>query len=174
MGDPYVGEIRLFANIDSQMPEGWLECDGKVLQIAQYKPLFALIGTLYGGDGTTTFKLPDLRGRVPMQFVNPTFPFASTGGEATHTLALAEMPAHNHPLMASTSPGTQDYAVANLLANTSGTALYETGSNPNSPLTQMDPYQIADAGGGLPHENMQPYCALRFCISNIGTFPTRN
>jgi len=168
MSDQYIGEIRLFANQDAQIPAGWLECDGKSLNVADYKALFSLIGTIYGGNGSTTFALPDMRGRAPMQFVAPDFPFASKGGEVAHTLIAAEMPSHAHSLMALSSAGTQAAAVGNMLGS-AGTALYQSAGTP----VQMDPNQIGTTGAGAAHENMQPYVALRFCISTTGMYPTR-
>ena len=169
MGDPYIAEIRIFANI--AVPTGWLECNGAILQIADNKALFSLIGTSYGGDGTTTFALPDMRGRVPMQSVAPTFPFASAGGEITHTLVTAEMPSHSHVVQASVSNGAQPAPVGNVFAVSLGPSLYQP---PDANRVQMDPNQIGNAGSGTAHENMQPYVALLFCISTTGVFPSRN
>jgi len=168
MADPYVGEIRIFAN--QAVPAGWLECNGATLQVADNKALFSLIGNFYGGDGVNTFALPDMRGRVPMQ-CNPTYPFASTGGETTHTLVTAEMPTHSHALQASTASGTQATPAGNVLAVSITPPLYQP---PDANRVQMDANQVGSAGGGAAHQNMQPYVALLFCISTTGTFPSRN
>src|SRR6266481_8082864 len=113
MAQPYVGEIRMFAG--NFAPAGWMFCEGQLLPISQYETLFNLIGTTYGGDGQSTFALPDLRGRLPLHFGNG-FTLAETGGAETVTLTTQQIPAHTHAMIASTAPGTQNAPSNNLTA----------------------------------------------------------
>lgn len=172
MGTPYVGEIRLFAG--NFEPAGWSFCDGRLLPISENETLFNLIGTTYGGDGQSTFALPDLRGRVPIHFgtgpgLGNRF-FGSSGGVEEVTLTTAQIPAHNHPLGASsalaTLPGPGGAVPAQ--SRQAGVDLYLE----DSPSVSMAPTSIGAVGGSQPHENMQPYLGLNYIISLFGIFPS--
>jgi len=169
MAQPYVGEIRIFAG--NFAPAGWMFCDGQLLPISENEPLFNLIGTTYGGDGQSTFALPDLRSRVPIHFGNG-FVLAETGGVEEVTLTVNQIPAHSHPLLA-TNGGQQLHPANNttLAASTSTqalTAIY--GNGPNN--TTLVPSSITTTGGSQPHSNIQPTLALNFIISLFGIFPS--
>ena len=171
MSQPYVGEIRLFAG--NFAPNGWAFCDGQLLSIADNVVLFELIGTTYGGDGQTTYALPDLRGRVPVhQGSNgqSNYVAGESGGAETVTLAAGQMPAHRHSMLASTSPAGATHGPAEVLGSSTAMRLYGTGT-PNMP---MDPNAIAQVGGGQPHGNMPPFVALSYVVSLFGIFPSQN
>ena len=171
MSQPYVGEIRLFAG--NFAPNGWAFCDGQLLSIAENVVLFDLIGTTYGGDGQTTYALPDLRGRVPVhQGSNGQSNYAvgESGGLETVPLTADQMPAHRHPMLASTSPASATHGPAEVLGSSSAMRLYGTGT-PDMP---MDPNAIAQVGGGQPHDNMPPFVALSYIVSLFGIFPSQN
>jgi microcystin-dependent protein len=168
MAEPYIGEIRMFAG--NFAPADWMFCDGQLLPISENEALFALIGTTYGGDGQTTFALPDLRGRVPVHQAAAlgTRTIGETGGVENVTLTIAQMPAHSHAMRASS-------AVANLATpqnNVTGQAaakLYRGGS----PSVSLPPQSLAVAGGVQPHENFQPYLCVSFIIAVFGIFPSQ-
>ncbi len=166
MAQPYVGEIRMFAG--NFAPAGWMFCEGQLLPISEYETLFNLIGTTYGGDGQSTFALPDLRGRVPLHFGNG-FTLAETGGVETVTLTVSQIPAHSHPLLASTSTATDANAVSNLLSQATGFFPYV---NVN-PSVAMSAASIGSTGGSQPHDNFQPYLCVDFIISLFGIFPSQ-
>jgi microcystin-dependent protein len=163
MAEPFMGEIRQFAF--GVVPKGWLPCNGQLLPIAQNQALFSLLGTTYGGDGRTTFQLPDLRGRLPLGFSQATA-LGTTGGETAHALTTGETPTHTHAVQASSVAGS-----ASLLQNTywAGAMSYAPAANGS-----MAPTAIGVTGGGQPHDNMQPYSAVSFCIALNGIFPSRN
>lgn len=172
MAQPYVGEIRMFAG--NFAPSGWQFCDGALLPIAENDTLFTLIGTTYGGDGESTFQLPDLRGRLPMhQGANPatltSYVLGQQGGVETVTLTVQQMPNHSHTLTATTATGTQKNPGGNVLANSQGAQPYIEESADAALHTQA----LAPAGGNQPHENRQPYLGLNFIISLFGIFPTQ-
>lgn len=171
MGDPYLGEIKLFSF--DWAPRGWAMCNGQLLPINQNQALFSLLGTTYGGDGRTTFALPDFRSRVPRHFLPNTYPLGAAGGEAAHTLTVAELADHVHPAQGTSDPATVATPGGNLLAavdpTTFGSA-YQGGSN----LVAMAPQALTNAGGSQPHENRQPYLCLNFCIALVGVFPSQN
>lgn len=167
MSEPYVGEIRLFAG--NFAPQGWAFCDGQIMSIAQSAVLFALIGTIYGGDGQTTFALPDLRGRVPVHQGNGYVP-GQQGGLETVTLAANQMPAHRHAMNASTSPASATQGPSQVLGSSAAMRLYGSGT----PTMAMDANAIAPSGGGQAHENMPPFVALNYIISLFGIFPSRS
>ena len=168
---PYLGEIMLFAG--NFAPVGWMACDGQVLSIALYQALFSILGTNFGGDGRTTFGLPDLRGRAPIHFGQGPGLSAHAVGEMSGveavTLLSSQMPAHNHPAVADSGVGTSD-APANLVParNAAGAPQYAVGNG-----TAMSAAHIGVAGGGLPHNNMPPYLVMTYCIAITGVFPTR-
>lgn len=166
MAQPYVGEVRMFAG--NFAPAGWMFCDGQLLPIAENETLFNLIGTTYGGDGQTTFALPDLRGRLPVHQGNG-FVLAQSGGAETVTLAVANLPAHSHSLLASTSIADATSPTNKVLAQPNAVNLYFAGS----PAVAMAPTSITPAGGSQPHENFMPYLCIHFIISLFGIFPSQ-
>jgi microcystin-dependent protein len=171
VSEPYVGEIRMFGG--SFAPQGWAFCDGRLLPIAEYTVIFNLIGTTYGGDGITTFGLPDLRGRVPVhQGSNgaTTYVIGQSAGNENVTLNTNQLPSHNHVLQAGTTAGTQASPSNNALAGSSSLAFYTT----DAPATAMAPSGVGVSGGSLPHNNMQPFLCVSFIISLFGVFPTQN
>lgn len=165
MAQPYVGEIRLFAG--NFAPNGWLLCDGALLPISEYETLFQLIGTTYGGDGQTTFQLPDLRGRVLVHQGNG-FTLGETGGAETVALTAPQIPAHTHALQATSSIATRSNPSGGVPAQTSTYDAYQ--STPAT--TAMAPQSIAAVGGSQPHENLQPYLCINSIISLFGIFPS--
>jgi microcystin-dependent protein len=164
MAQPYVGEIRMFAG--NFAPAGWMFCEGQLLPISENETLFNLIGTTYGGDGQSTFALPDLRGRLPLHQGNG-FILAETGGAEEITLTVNQIPSHSHPLLCSTSIANDANATANVVAEPS---LFTTFIAAN-PLVVMAPQSVGSAGGSQPHTNFQPYLCVDFIISLFGLFP---
>jgi microcystin-dependent protein len=165
MAQPYVGEIRMFAG--NFAPAGWMFCEGQLLPISENETLFNLIGTTYGGDGQSTFALPDLRGRIPVHQGNG-FILAENGGAEEITLTVQQIPAHTHPLLATTSVATDITASGRLPAQTGTFDFYQT----TSASTAMAPQAISPVGGSQPHTNFQPYLCINFIISLFGIFPS--
>jgi len=168
MAQPYVGEIRMFAG--NFAPAGWMFCEGQLLPISEYETLFNLIGTTYGGDGQSTFALPDLRGRIPIHFGNG-FTLAETGGVETVSLTVSQIPAHSHPLLGSTAFATTTAVQANVAATPSVVNISAYGTD--QPTTSVSPASVASTGGSQPHDNFQPYLCLDFIISLFGIFPSQ-
>lgn len=169
MSQAFVGEIRLFAG--NFAPAGWELCTGSLLPIAQYDTLFNLIGTTYGGDGQSTFALPDLRGRVPLHQgsgAGATRIIGETGGTETVTLSVAQLPAHSHALRASSAAATGGTPGGAVLAATS-IASYGPGT-PNIPMSAA---AFPAEAGSQPHENMAPYLALNYIIALFGIYPSQ-
>jgi microcystin-dependent protein len=167
MAQPYVGEIRIFAG--NFAPAGWMFCEGQLLPISEYETLFNLIGTTYGGDGQSTFALPDLRGRIPIHQGNG-FTLAETGGTEEVTLTVAQIPVHSHACLASAQTGTSSNPGGNVLDQTSGTIfMYIDGQGPDG---QMSPQMLSPVGGSQPHSNFQPYLCLDFILSLYGIYPS--
>jgi microcystin-dependent protein len=166
MATPFLGEIRVFTF--NFAPKGWALCNGQILPINQNQALFALLGTMYGGDGRTTFALPNLQGRVPLHADSVNYYQGATGGEENHTLNLAELPTHTHPAVASSNPADQAGPAGNFWALESANA-YSGAAN-----STMDPATIQAIGGSQPHVNLSPYLTLNFCIALQGIFPSRN
>src|SRR5436190_4634214 len=166
MAQPYVGEIRMFAG--NFAPAGWMFCDGQLLPISENETLFQLIGTTYGGDGQSTFALPDLRSRVPIHQGNG-FILAETGGVESVTLTVNQTPAHTHPLIGSTAIATATGPGGNVLAQSSVAKMYYSDVTD----TNMATAAIGSTGGSQPHENMQPYLTLNFIISLFGILPSQ-
>lgn len=167
MADPYIGEIKIVSF--GFAPKGWAVCNGQVLPIAQNQALFSLLGTTFGGDGRTTFALPNLQGRAPVHTGNEVT-LGTSAGEEHHTLTVGEMPAHSHPASgASSGPGAGS-PVGNVWATLTAT------QNPYSqaPNGTMVANALRMAGGGQPHANMQPYLVLTFVIALQGVYPSRN
>jgi microcystin-dependent protein len=165
MAQPYVGEIRMFAG--NFAPAGWMFCEGQLLPISENETLFQLIGTTYGGDGESTFALPDLRGRIPIHQGNG-FILAETGGAEEITLTVSQIPAHSHPLLASTGPGTASTPVSNLTGESASLSIYIE----DAPNANLSPVAISAVGGSQPHTNFQPYLCVDFIISLFGIFPS--
>jgi microcystin-dependent protein len=165
MATPFMGELKLMSF--TFPPKGWALCNGQFLPINQNQALFSLLGTMYGGNGQTTFALPDLRGRVPVH-VGQGWTQGQAAGAEFHAVTAAQMPAHQHTLLASatnadvTSPSGAVLAAAN------------NGFAPVSTTTTLQPASIATVGGGQAHENRHPYLTLNWCIALLGIFPSRN
>ena len=167
MAQPYVGEIRMFAG--NFAPAGWMFCEGQLLPISENETLFQLIGTTYGGDGESTFGLPDLRGRIPIHQGNG-FILAETGGAEEITLTVNQVPAHGHPFLASAVTGTQITPAGNLPANSQNITPY-INQSPNASAA-FNAGVITPVGGSQPHTNFQPYLCIDFIISLFGIFPS--
>jgi microcystin-dependent protein len=166
MAQPYIGEIRMFAG--NFAPVGWMFCQGQLLPISENEALFQLIGTTYGGDGESTFGLPDLRGRLPLHQGNG-FILAETGGAEEITLTVNQIPTHTHPLLASTQNGSQNNPGGNVIAASAG-SVFPYIADP--PAINMSPAAIGPVGGSQPHTNFQPYLCVDFIISLFGIFPS--
>lgn len=176
MSEQYVGEIRLFAFPRVPTGSGWVACNGQSLSIQSYNALYALIGTTYGGDGVSTFNVPDLRGRVPIDQGTgtglPTFVLGQPGGEENHTILDSEMPSHSHSLVSTTNaattatPGTGVHlataSIGNLYAPPVGAA----------PYAIMAQQAIVPTGGSVPHPNIMPTLVGNFCIAVVGIYPS--
>ena len=165
MAQPYVGEIRMFAG--NFAPAGWMFCEGQLLPISENETLFQLIGTTYGGDGESTFALPDLRGRIPIHQGNG-FILAETGGAEEITLTVNQIPAHSHPMLASADQGN----TLNVQNNLASSTLTSTPYFNAPPTTPLSPQVISSVGGSQPHTNFQPYLCVDFIISLFGIFPS--
>lgn len=169
MSDPFIGEIKLLAyNNSDRVPRGWALCNGQLLPINQNQALFSILGTVYGGDGITSFALPDLRGRVPVH-VSGTFPLGTAQGEDKHTLTINEMPMHTHQVSASNAT-----ASVSDIGSTTWAAPASPAYNPPGTLVQMSQAAMTVAGESQAHSNMQPYQTVAFCIAIQGIFPSRN
>lgn len=171
MSDQYLGEIRLFSF--GFAPANWAQCNGQLMPISQFQALFSLIGTTYGGNGTTTFALPNLQSRVPVHQGTglglSTYVMGQVGGTETVTLNQNQLPGHNHALQANDSPAAG--------SRPSGTVLARATSNiygPGPDGTIMHPNAIGPAGGSQPHPNIQPYLVMNFCIALYGIYPPRD
>lgn len=167
MAQPYIGEIRMFGG--NFAPAGWMFCEGQLLPIAENNNLFLLIGTTYGGDGRSTFGLPDLRGRLPIH-QGDGFTLAETGGAEQITLTVQQIPTHSHPMLASEDPATVPNPQNNVAAVTATATPYFN----IQPATQLSPQSISAVGGSQPHNNFQPYLCVDFIISLFGIFPSPN
>jgi microcystin-dependent protein len=170
MAEPFLAELRIFSFAFA--PRGWALCNGQLLPINQNQALFSLLGTTYGGNGQTNFALPNLQSRVPIHFGN-SFTLGQQGGEAAHTLTLAELPAHQHNMTASNDPTTGN--------STSGGNNYFAPTADNSTLystatadATMIGTSITNTGGSQAHENRQPFLVLNICIALQGIFPSPN
>jgi microcystin-dependent protein len=167
MGTPYLGEIKIVSFNFAPQP-GWAECNGQLLPINQNQALFALLGTTYGGDGRTTFGLPNLEGRVPIH-IGMGHIIGEVAGEPTHTLAMTEMPAHTHTLTGNGNNGAAPVPGGNYLARTND----QVYISPQS-LVPLAAGTVGNAGNSQAHENMQPYLTLNFVIALQGIFPSRS
>ena len=165
MAQPYVGEIRMFGG--NFAPAGWQFCDGSLLAISEYDTLFNLIGTTYGGDGESTFGVPDLRSRLPIHQGNG-FTLGSNGGAENVTLTTQQMATHTHSMMASTGPGTVNSPANSVTAASSSILLYTADSTDSN----MAAGAVTSVGGSQPHSNVQPYLCVSFIISLFGIYPS--
>jgi microcystin-dependent protein len=173
MTEPFIGEIRMFSF--DFAPKYWALCNGATMMIRQYTALYSLLGTRYGGDGNTTFKLPDLQGRVPLDFgklqSGSTYPIGAAGGLETVTLNQTEMPAHDHGLTAYASPADKKSEMNNILAQPASPhpIYYQQGGT----LAVLNGQSLDHAGGGQFHDNLQPFLVINFCIALMGYYPPR-
>jgi len=164
--DPFIGQIGIASF--GFPPRGWAFCDGQLLPINQNQALFSLLGTTYGGNGQTTFALPDLRGRVPMHVGNG-HTLGERAGEENHTLSITEMPQHTHVAQGSSNSPNASTPLNNFWASNTGFSPYSGTAN-----EVMSPTAISNVGGSQPHFNMSPFLTLNFCIALVGIFPSRN
>ena len=167
MAQPYVGEIRMFAG--NFAPAGWMFCEGQLLPISENETLFNLIGTTYGGDGQSTFALPDLRGRLPLHQGNG-FILAETGGAEEITLTVSQIPAHSHAFLGTGSPASVNSPVGNVPAFSTGPTVFPYGTD--QPQTTLNATSVGPVGGSQPHTNFQPYLCVNFIISLFGLYPS--
>ncbi|WP_019962361.1 phage tail protein [Woodsholea maritima] len=172
MSDPYVGEIRMFAG--NFAPRGWAFCDGQLLAVSQNDALYSLLGTIYGGDGRTTFGLPDMRGRIPLhQGRGPGLSerrLGSKGGAEKVTLTVNQMPSHTHNIRANTQPGDSDSPAGRVFAETASTPIYAE----DNPSVNFNSETITQTGGSRAHYNMQPSICVNFIIALFGIYPSRH
>ena len=166
MSQPFLGEIKLIAW--NYPPKGWAFCNGQFLPINQNQALFSLLGTNYGGNGQTTFALPDLRSRTPIH-MGQGFLLGQKGGEEFHTLAITELPTHLHTVQGSNNNGSSQLAANNVLGLVAG-RLYTDPAN----LTVLGPTSITSVGGSQPHENRQPFLVVNAIVALQGIFPSQN
>ena len=173
MADPFLAEVRIFPF--NFPPTGWAFCDGQILPISQNTALFSLLGTTYGGDGKSTFALPNLQGRAAMHPGQgpglSLYDLGETGGEEAVTLLQTEIANHSHPMSASNQPGEDASPANEALARSVGASLYQTDTSAN--VVQYAPQAVSPAGGNLPHNNLQPYLTVAFNIALQGVFPAR-
>jgi microcystin-dependent protein len=171
VAQPYVGEIRMFGG--NFPPSGWAFCNGATMPISENETLFQLIGTTYGGDGESTFNLPDLQGRVPIhQGTGPdgsTFIVGEAAGVETVTLTIQQIPNHNHAFIGTGNPGTTTNPPTNIVAQNSGNNIYIE----DQAFVPLAPQSLLPDGGSQPHENLQPFLCVAFIISLFGIFPSQ-
>lgn len=167
MSEPFLAEIRIVGF--NFAPRGWAFCDGQILPINQNQSLYSLLGTTYGGDGRTSFALPDIRGRAPVHVGNG-FSEGHKTGEETHTLSTAEIPQHSHQVNGTSNAVTAADPNSNRLPGTSNSKPYTSASGGGS----MGSSTVSHVGGGQAHNNMQPFLAMNYCIALQGLFPSRN
>lgn len=169
MSEPFIAEIRIVSFTFA--PRGWASCNGQILPINQNQALFSILGTTYGGNGQTTFSLPDLRGRTPMHVDDYSITLGSRGGEENQTLLVSEMPPHQHQLKIVNADGTNTPTVTPSISKSKIEQRFST-VGPGS--TAMNPSSVSNSGGGQPHNNTQPSLVLNFCIALQGIFPSQN
>lgn len=171
MSQPYVGEIKMFAG--NFAPRGYSFCDGQLLAVSQNDALFSLLGTIYGGDGRTTFGLPDMRGRLPVHAgAGPGLSPRRLGvkeGTETESITAAQTPVHRHDMVASTGAADIDYALGNVLADTGMQKSY----NASTPDAALAVATSETSGGSQPHDNMMPFLCVNFIIALVGVYPSR-
>jgi len=176
MSSPFVAEIRIWGC--QFAPKGWAFCNGQLIPISQNTALFSLIGTYYGGDGRSTFALPNLQGSVPIHVGGnqpgpglSNYDLGQQGGDSSVTITQSEIPAHPHSLMCLPAVGNRTTPVGNTIARVTGATPYLPPAG--AALAGMAPQALAVAGGDLPHNNMMPFLVLNFCIAMQGVFPSR-
>jgi microcystin-dependent protein len=167
MAEPFLGEIRIASF--GYAPKGWALANGQLLPINQNQALFSLLGTMYGGNGTTNFALPNLQGRSPVHRGNEVTQ-GQFGGAFTHTLTLQELPGHTHPMQAATATAAATSPTNNTFGTVSSTPPYSS----ESPQTSLGAATVTATGGSQPHDNVQPYLVLNFLIALQGIYPSRN
>jgi microcystin-dependent protein len=176
MSEPFLAEVRIFGF--NFAPRGWAFCNGQILPINQNQSLYSLLGTTYGGDGRTSFALPDLRGRTPIHVgASPggsNHTLGSKGGQENQALTVAELPTHTHGMIGTSATANAPGPGNNLLAQTSTGVAEIYSSGPSALNQQANSGAIGNQGGGQGHENMQPYITLTYCIALQGLFPSRN
>lgn len=181
MSQPFVGQITIFAG--NFAPAGWMTCEGQLLPISEYDALFTLLGTTYGGDGQSTFGLPDLRGRAPLHVGQgqnlSNYTIGQNGGNETVILTTQQLPTHSHPVLAINAPATANTPANALLSNEGGAdkakvSLYAPFDVTPANMTTLLPSSLSIVGGSQPHENLQPLLVLNFIISLFGIFPTQS
>jgi microcystin-dependent protein len=168
VGQPYIGEIRIFAG--NFAPAGWAFCEGQLLPIAENDALFVLLGTTYGGDGQVTFGVPDLRGRLPLHR-GTSFVVGEAGGMEEVTLTVQQMPLHTHPFQATSNQASSTLPANQLPGITQAATITPYGTD--NPQTPLAPQSVGIVGGSQPHTNFQPYLCVNFIISLFGVFPTQ-
>lgn len=171
--EPYVGEIRIFGG--NFAPEGWALCDGSLLPISENDALFSLLGVIYGGDGVTTFAVPDLTGRLPIgqgtaPLTGTSYPIGRMGGAETVTLIEDQLPRHTHTAQADAQPGTSVSPAGTVWAGNSTMNTYSNAAADG----QMNAQLLSAAGGSVPHDNMMPYLPVNFIIAKVGIYPTQD
>ena len=166
MSQPFIGEIRMFAG--NFAPVGWAFCNGAIIPIDQNDALFNLIGTTYGGDGQTTFALPNLQSRVPVH-VGPGFALGQSGGAETVTLTVSQIPAHSHVPQANSGAGNNQSPANGVWSQSSLNQF-----SPSPPDASMDPAALGSSGGSQPHDNMVPFLVINFILSLFGVFPSQS
>jgi microcystin-dependent protein len=172
MSEPFVGEIRMFAG--NFAPRGWAFCDGQLLAVSQNDALFSLLGTIYGGDGRTTFGLPDLRGRLPVHAgsgpgLSPVR-LGAKGGAEKVTLTVPQLPSHTHPYQGTTLAGDQSVPTSNVVGGRTGDNTYIE----DAASTAMSSSSVGNTGGSSSHTNLQPFLCVHFIIALFGIYPSRN
>jgi len=176
MSEPFLSEIKIFAF--GWPPRDWAQCDGQILPISQNESLYSLLGTRYGGDGRTSFALPDMRGRTPMHAKGGTYSFGQKSGVESVTLTDAQLPTHEHSVKATSENADTDTFTDNILAagfdsrasKSNPVNMYAPGQN----LVTLNPLSVTTTGSSQPHENQQPSCVVNFCIALQGAFPPRS
>lgn len=166
MSECFLGEIRMFAG--DYAPQDWELCNGQLLSISQYQALYTLLGTTYGGDGNTTFGLPDLRGRVPIH-KSATSPLGQQAGTETVALVASQLPQHSHAASAQKAAGSAASPAGAYWAGTAANSYSTTATG----LVPMSPAAVSSTGNSLPHENMMPFLTVSFIIATVGIFPTQ-
>lgn len=177
MSEPFVGEIRMFAG--NFAPRGWAFCDGQLLAVSQNDALFSLLGTIYGGDGRTTFGLPDLRGRLPIHAGQgpglSSRRLGSKEGSEKATVATNQLPAHSHRFQAFSEFGvTASPASASLATVTAGNLYHTPSTSPALPFVNMNSAALGSTGGNATHDNMMPYICVNFIVALFGIYPSRH
>lgn len=171
MVDPFVGEIRMFAG--EFPPSGWALCDGQILSVAQNEALFSLLGSSYGGDGQSTFGLPDLRGRIPIHYGSgpglSTRSLGQKGGAENETISLAQLPSHEHSLQAAVGAGDSELPAGRQFATAETQQVFYRERVPEQELSQSI---VQEAGGGQPHDNVMPFICVNFIIALFGVLPS--